>query len=427
MSDILFLAHRIPFPPDRGDKIRSWHMLRYLAQRATVHLACFADDEADAAHLDALRSALGGALGEAHVEVRRVGKAAAALKALSTGRALSLTLFDSPAMHRFVQRKLEDPGVGAVYAFSGQMGQFVPDRLRQTFVMDFVDMDSAKFAAYAADGRGLMRFVHAREAARLFAFERQVAARADASLFVSEAEAALFRARTGLPRIRSLANGIDSGFFDPEASFPVLEARQRGEKPILLFTGQMDYRPNVDAVRWFAAEVLPLVPNARFVIAGRNPAPEVQGLAGPRVTVTGAVGDMRSWLAAADVVVAPLRIARGIQNKVLEAMAMARPVVASPAAFEGIEAEPGRHLLVEETGPGMAGAIEGLLQDKDRAERLGVCARELVALTYRWDARLSPLGEMSIFPSPRRKPGPHDEMTPSPSPGEIPAFAGMTN
>ena len=426
MTEILFLAHRIPFPPDRGDKIRSWHVLRYLAERARVHLACFADDEADAAHLAGLRAALGDGLGETHVEVRRVGMARAAVKSLGSGRPLSLALFDSPAMHRLVQHKLTDPRISGIYAFSGQMAQFVPAEARQRFVMDFVDMDSAKFAAYAEEGRGPMRLLHAREAKRLFSFECAVAARADVSLFVSEAEAELFRERSGAANVRPLANGIDSGFFDPAADLPALTAQERGGAPVLLFTGQMDYRPNVDAVRWFAQEVLPLLPAARFVIAGRNPVPEVRALAGPRVTVTGAVRDMRSWLAAAEIVVAPLRIARGIQNKVLEAMAMARPVIASPAAFEGIEAEPGRDLLVEETAQGMAAQIEALLQDRDRAKRLGAAARELVTATYRWEARLAPLEAMLALPRPRPISGRDDERAPPSGPDGIPALAGMT-
>lgn len=397
MGDILFLAHRIPFPPDRGDKIRSWHVLKHLSGLARVHLACFADDAGDAAHLAGLRSALGGRLGEVHVEVRRTHRAVAAARALRTGRPISLTLFASPAMQAFVTDMLAGARVDAVYAFSGQMAQFVPDQVSQRFVMDFVDMDSAKFAAYAEAG-GAMRPVHAREARRLFDFERQVAARADLSLFVSEAEAGLFRTRTGCPRIAALANGIDSGFFNPAAGFPALTPGERGEGPILLFTGQMDYRPNVEAVRWFAAEMLPLVPSARFVIAGRNPAPEVRALAGERVTVTGAVTDMRSWLAAADLVVAPLRIARGIQNKVLEAMAMARPVVATPAAFEGIDAEPGRDLVVQASPAGMAQAINDLLVDQERRRALGKAARDLVVHSYGWDAKLAPLAAM-LFPS----------------------------
>ncbi|HEY0327001.1 MAG TPA: glycosyltransferase, partial [Allosphingosinicella sp.] len=269
--------------------------------------------------------------------------------------------------------------------------------LRQNFVMDFVDMDSAKFEAYAEAG-GLLAPVHAREARYLSAYERSVAARADAGLFVSEAEAALFRDRTGADNVRALANGIDARHFAPDSAFPRLGEAERAQGPILLFTGQMDYRPNIDAVRWFAEEVLPRVPQGRFVIAGRNPTREVKALAGPRVTVTGAVRDMRSWLAAADVVVAPLRIARGIQNKVLEAMAMARPVVASPAAFEGIEAEPGRDLIVAGEAGAMADEIAALIEAPDRAAALGTAGRTLVVSRYGWEARLAPL-EGLILPT----------------------------
>jgi hypothetical protein len=226
MAEILFLAHRIPFPPNRGDKIRSWHILREIARFARVHLACFADDAEDAAHLPALRNALGGQLGEAHVEVRSISRAAAALQALRTGKPLSLTSFASEKLQDFVHSKL--PQVDAIYVFSGQMAQFVPAEARSRFVMDFVDVDSAKFADYAQEARGPMRLVYAREAKRLLAFETEVAKRADASLFVSEAEAALFRRSTGLPRIGALANGIDSDFFDPAADFPALTSESEG-------------------------------------------------------------------------------------------------------------------------------------------------------------------------------------------------------
>lgn len=388
MRDILFLAHRIPFPPDRGDKIRSWHLLEHLASLTRVHLACFADDAADAAHLAALRDALGGRLGEAHVEVRSRGKVAAGAIALVERRPISLSLFDSPKLRAFVERKLAGDAIGTVFAFSGQMAQFVPAGVRQRFVMDFGDVDSAKFAQYAADGAGPMRWVNRREGEKLFAFERATAARADLCLFVSEAEAALFRERTGLANVRALSNGIDVDFFDPEADFPRLE---KAEGPLILFTGQMDYPPNAEAVRWFAREVLPLIPAARFAVAGRNPPPAVTALAGERVIVTGAVADMRSWLAAAAVVVAPLKLARGIQNKVLEAMAMAKPVVASPAAFEGIEAQPGRDLLVAGDAAAMAGAVNRLLEAPGT---IGAAARRHMQHHYRWEARLAPLAEI---------------------------------
>lgn len=389
MAELLFLAHRIPFPPDRGDKIRSWHMLKHLAGMGRVHLACFADDEKDAGHLPALRKALGGALGEAHVEVRRTGRASAAARALVGGKPLSLTLFDSAALQAFVRGVLARPEVGSVFAFSGQMAQFVPAGARQRFVMDFGDMDSAKFAAYAGQG-GVMAPVYRREAARLGAFERAIAARADVSLFVSEAEAALFRRQPGLEKadVRALQNGVDLDYYDP--AFGPAEA----PRPLIVFTGQMDYAPNVDAVTWFAEEVLPLVPGATFAIVGRNPGAAVRRLAGERVIVTGPVPDVRGWLAAADVVAAPLRIARGVQNKVLEAMAMARPVVAAPAAFEGIEAEPSRDLVVADGAQAQARAIADLLADPVRADALGRAARRRMEEAYRWEARLTPLAAM---------------------------------
>ncbi len=407
MVETLFLAHRIPFPPDRGDKIRTFHELKHLAGLGRVHLACLADDEEDAANLDGLREAIGPALGEVRVEVRHRSRVAAGARALLEGRPVSLTLFDSEELRRFVRRLLAGGRIGTVFAFSGQMAQFVPDDLRARFVMDFGDVDSAKFEAYGAEG-GALALIHRREGKRLAAFERSVAARADVSLFVSDSEADLFRRRSGLAGsdIRSLQNGVDLDYYDPEAEFPRLEPSSpvgtgEGNSPLIVFTGQMDYAPNIDAVRWFAGEVMPLIPKARFAIVGRKPPEAVLRLAGPRILVTGAVPDVRAWLAAADAVAAPLRIARGIQNKVLEAMAMARPVVASPAAFEGIEAEPGRHLIVAETAEAQAEAISGLLGDPLRARLLGQAARRRMERHYRWEARLAPLGEI-IGGAPRR-------------------------
>ncbi len=394
MGDILFLAHRIPYPPDRGDKIRSWNILKHLGSLGRVHLACFADDAADAAHLPALRAAMGGSLGEAHVEVRTKPKLTAAAEALREGKPISLTAFDSPVMRGFLGRMLERDNVDTVFAFSSQMAQFVPAKCRQRFIMDFVDMDSAKFAAYA--GKGPMRWVHRREAAKLLEHECAVASRADASLFVSAAEAALFRECAPAASLHAVSNGIDLDLYNPAADFERLP-EQQGQ--LLVFTGQMDYRPNVEAVLNFADKVLPLVlqtrPEVRFAIVGRNPASAVRRLADrPNVIVTGAVPDVRSWLGAADVAVAPLGIARGIQNKVLEAMAMARPVVASAAAFEGINAVPGRDLIVTDRPDAQAWHILDLLAHPRDATEIGAAARRRMETRYRWEAQLAPLAAL---------------------------------
>ncbi|MET4594234.1 MULTISPECIES: glycosyltransferase [unclassified Sphingomonas] len=448
MSDLLFLAHRVPFPPDRGDKIRSFHVLRYLSARARVHLVAFADDAADldppVAFTDRLASCT--------MLPRGKSQARAAIEALVTGKPVSLTAFASSAMQVAVDRVL--PRVGGIYCFSGQMAQYLPDGGARV-VMDFVDVDSAKFAGFADDSRGPMRWMMRREARLLGAFEREIAARVSASLFVSEAEAALFRTGGATGRIVAVENGIDSATFDPaayaetpsyhpgEGRGPVGKAAvildspssstspnwtpasageapggavpggavRAGEvkggalpggacdEPLIVFTGQMDYRPNIEAVTWFARDTLPQIrarhPTARFAIVGRAPTPAVQALAGEAVTVTGAVDDVRGWLAAADVCVAPLKLARGIQNKVLEAMAMARPVVASAAAAEGIDHA--GTIRVAADAQDFAAQVLALIDAPADAAELGQAARAQVLRRYGWDARLAPLDALFGF------------------------------
>ena len=314
----------------------------------------------------------------------------ALIEALAQRKPASLTAFDNRVMHDAVADILARCSIDTIYVFSGQMAQYLPAKTRARVVMDFCDMDSLKFADYAKGSRGPMRWLMRREANLLFQFERQVARRADASLFVSEAEAALFRERTGAANVQVVENGIDTDFFDPTASFRRIDTAGK----LIVFTGQMDYRPNVEAVAWFADTVLPQIrlahPDAAFAIVGRNPADAVRALAKQDgVTVTGEVADVRPWLYAASCVVAPLKIARGIQNKVLEAMAMARPVVASSAAAEGIDHD--GTILSGDSVAEVADAVSGLLADPAAAAAMGCKARERVEARYGWDARLAAL------------------------------------
>lgn len=372
--DILFLAHRAPFPPDRGDRIRSFNILRYLSQRARVHLVAFVDD--DAVITDEHR-----AMVDECVLIRRTkSQLRAVAEALTSGRPVSLTAFADRDFGRAVKDIVARRRIDAVYAFSGQMAQYIPDVGRMA-IMDFVDLDSAKFAAYAQDAGAPMRWMMRREARLLSRYEQAVASRVSTAFFVSAAEAAL------LPGSCALENGIDTVFYDPALAMPLAS-----KHPLIVFTGQMDYRPNVDAVSWFAQSVLPLIPDAHFAIVGRAPTPAVRALVAANVTVTGEVADVRGWLAAADVVVAPLQLARGVQNKVLEAMAMARAVVASTGAAEGID-HAGTIRIASEARD-FADCVTALIRNPASAMALGKAARQQVIARYGWDARLAPLDDL---------------------------------
>lgn len=393
MDEILFLAHRVPWPPDRGDKIRSYHILQHLRQRAPVHVGAFADDDRDLGFTEKFSTGLA----SAHIELRDKPQWRAGLEALVQGTPISLRSFASRSMQHWVNQRLASGRISHIYAFSSQMAQYVPASFAGEFVMDFVDVDSAKFESYATDGSAFMRPVYKREGRLLAEFERKVANQADVSLFVSEAEATLFRQRSGAQNLHALGNGIDTDFYDPSAEFKKLHPPYAD--PLIIFTGQMDYRPNVEAVTVFATEAMPIIrashPEATFAIVGRNPTADVLGLSAlPGVQVTGAVDDVRSWLAAADVVVAPLRTARGIQNKILEAMAMAKPVVASPAAAEGIHGEPGIHFFVEPDAASEAARVCALLDAPSDAQRVGQAARAHVIAHYGWPSQLAPLDVM---------------------------------
>lgn len=403
MNEILFLAHRAPWPPDRGDRIRSWRIAEALRAIAPVHVAALADSEADAAIASAHMAVDYASLA---FHVRRTSRPVALLRSILRGTPASVEAFRDTALARDVDAILSRRPISAIVAFSGQMAAYVPSRAKfgGRIVMDFVDVDSAKFEQFGASAPALspMGIVNRREGRLLARWEEAHARAADAATFVTEAEADLFRVRSGLgpERVIAIGNGIDTVFFDPDAAFDRNAAPSKDPAaPLAVFTGQMDYRPNIDAVSEFARTILPRwqasEPGARFAIVGRAPTAEVRALASlPGVTVTGEVPDVRPWLAAADAVVAPLALARGVQNKLLEAMAMARPVVASPGAAEGIDAEPGTHLLVADGAAATAAALVALGSDSRRAAAMGAAARDRMIERYGWDARLAPLKDL---------------------------------
>jgi len=391
MGEILFLTHRVPWPPNRGDKIRSHHFLQKLMDCAPVHVACFAEDEAER-QLGWERKA---ELASYEIVLRKKPQWLGGIEAMLAGKPVSLTCFDSSEIRAYVDHVVATRPVDCIFVFSGQMAQFIPADFGGRVVMDFGDVDSAKFESYADDGSGPMAWINRREGRLLRTFEKDVAERVDHSLFVSEAETALFRQRSGLAgdRVKAVGNGIDLEFYGATDVQPE-GLEQSG--PMILFTGQMDYQPNVQAVQSFSTQVMPEIlarfPEARFAIVGRSPTDKVTQLDGKNGTVmVGAVDDIRSWIIAADVVVAPLRIARGIQNKVLEAMAMGKPVVASRCAAEGIDAINGQHFLIANSVDDEAQLVCELLQDSERAQHLGEQAEQLIHAQYSWARQLAKL------------------------------------
>ncbi|HWU01826.1 MAG TPA: TIGR03087 family PEP-CTERM/XrtA system glycosyltransferase [Novosphingobium sp.] len=395
-NEILFLAHRIPFPADRGDKIRSHHILRRLARMAPVHVACFADDDKDMAEEVELA-----ALAHTYRLTRRAKSlAVAGMQALAQGRPVSLTAFHDACIAAYVKQTLATGRIGTIYVFSGQMAQYVPDDFGGRVVLDLVDVDSAKFDAYGLAGSGPMGWVHAREGRLLRSYEARCALRADVTLLISDKEAQLFRSRLSALElagtdVQVVGNGIDADHYDPALVSP--EHRlQAMARPRLIFTGQMDYPPNIAAVDRVARRLMPAIreacPDASFHIVGRAPTEAVRVLSAIEgVHVWGRVDDVRCWLKAADIALAPLEIARGVQNKVLEAMAMELPVVLTNAAATGIPATAGHHFAVADSDADLIAQVVRLARDQRAATVMGLDARRLVLERQSWQTALAPL------------------------------------
>jgi polysaccharide biosynthesis protein PslH len=400
--EILFLSHRIPFPPDRGDKIRSHHIVKRLARIAPVHIATFADDDADMAEEVELAS-----LAQSYHLVRRAKPlSVAGLQSLISGKPASFHAFFDPGVAAYVQRVLAERPIGTVFVFSGQMGQYVPKTYAKRLIVDLVDVDSAKFEAYSQNADRLLARIYAREARLLREEEARLAALADSTLLISEAEADLFRSRLDdeaiAGKVGILQNGVDSDYFNPSLVLAEPQLEQL-PSPRIIFTGQMDYPPNITAVVRAVRQIMPLVreslPRASFHIVGRNPTDEVTALEkldGTRVW--GRVDDVRPWLKACEMALVPLEIGRGVQNKVLEAMAMRLPVVLTPAAANGIDAREGRHFEVAESDADLARAMVRLATDSNKAAVMGLEARRFVVDNLSWPAALEELSQLLRAP-----------------------------
>ena len=396
MANILYLVHRLPYPPNKGDKVRSYHLLKHLVARHNVYLGTFVDDPDDEQHVARLQGMCSDMLA---VPLRPLRAKVGSLAGLVRGDPLSLGYYHSAALMAWVVNVAERCAMDAAVVFSSAMAQYVPRdgaSFRMPCLVDFVDVDSAKWAQYSEQRAWPMSWVFDREGRTLLAYERAIASMAFRSFFVTEKESDYFRklAPECANNVQAIGNGVDADFFSPDAG------RQNpfcpGETSVV-FTGAMDYWPNIDAVAWFASEVLPALlatwPRVRFVVVGRSPPPSIVSLMSAAVTVTGTVADVRPYLQHAAVVVAPMRLARGVQNKILEAMAMARPVVAAVECATAISAKVGHEFLAAAEPLDYVSAIGQLLGDPDLAIAMGKRGRDCVTRNYSWDAQLAKIDD----------------------------------
>jgi len=445
--NILYIAHRIPYPPNKGDKIRSFNEIKYLSQRHEIHLACLADDPKDLEYEEHLKGFC------KSTKVVLINPKLAKLKSsigLFSTKPLSVSYFYSRKLQQTVDQLLSTNDYDAIFCFSSPMAEYVfkskllvssclklekslvkglpvtrneqqetsnlhpatrnhqpstsNHRPSTRLIMDFVDVDSDKWAQYSKYARFPKSWIYALEGRRLADYERNVAEKFDHSIFVTEAEERIFKSKNShIQNVSVISNGVDLDYFSPTVSQAQATSNQPpatgNQQPVIVFTGAMDYYANVDGVIWFTNEILPLIkkeiPGVKFFVVGSNPTREVRKLANyDGVTVTGYVKDTREYLRRATVVVVPLRIARGVQNKILEAMAMGLSVVATPQAFEGIDAKPKEVLILEESAEKFGESVVQLLRDICLRKFLGDNARKAVEDNYIWTRNLGKLDEI---------------------------------
>jgi sugar transferase (PEP-CTERM/EpsH1 system associated) len=401
---VLYLCHRIPYPPDKGDKIRAFHQIRAMAAHHEVDVFTLADDAGDLAHRDALAA-------HCHrLTVARVHPKVARMRSLPyllTVTPLTVPYFYSAELQREIDKALSLVSYDRIFVYCSAMAQYVTSAGSIPMVMDLVDVDSEKWTQYAAHTSFPFSIVYRREGWTLQIYERTVCERASCVLVSTEREAQLARRIAPGALVQVLPNGVDTEYFKP--------APEASRESAVIFTGDMGYFPNEEAVIYFARQVLPLirreVADVRFLIVGRNPGRRVQDLSKiGGVEVTGFVPDVRTWLAKARVAVAPFTITAGIQNKILESMAFGLPVVATSRATQGLSRPVAGMVDTGDTAEELASKAVVLLRDSELACSKGVDGRRLVMENYSWATaieRLLRLLEEVVtegFPKPKAQP-----------------------
>ena len=380
---ILFVCHRFPFPPQRGGKIRPFNVIRHLSRS---HEVTVASPTRSAAELEA-----GAGLAnhcERIITDRITAPAALArmIAWLPSPAPSSMAYFHSPGLARQIDAELARTRFDLIFVHCAFMAPYVAGAGSARKILDFGDMDSQKWLAYARTRAFPMSLGYYVDGVKLRRAEAQLARKFDLCTCTTRAELDVLKSYDTGVAVDWFPNGVDSDYFSP--------GNDAYRPDTISFIGRMDYFPNQEGVIEFCRDVLPLVrarrPDATFSIVGAAPPPRVQALGRlPGVTVTGSVPDVRPYVRASAVSVAPLSIARGTQNKILEAMAMGVPTVASAAAAGGVDAEPGRHLLTASGPREFADAVLRMLDNPDERARFAEAARARVLSHHSWTSSMA--------------------------------------
>jgi sugar transferase (PEP-CTERM/EpsH1 system associated) len=398
---ILYIAHRIPYPPNKGDKIRAFHQVEALAKQAEVFLCALVDDPEDWQHQAALKEIC------PHVTLVALSphlKKVLALLALFTGSPMSVKYFHENKLQHEIDKLLADHVFDAIICFSGTSAEYIfrsksaatlfsRRRPHPALIMDFCDVDSLKWLEYGQRSKFPLSLLYKVEGQLLARYEKKITKNFDHAILITENEKQLFVSNVfSSKKLTVIENGVDTDYFSPTTS--LTSSKGSHEKSLkLLFVGAMDYQANIDGVCWFAEAVWPSIinkyPQASFTIVGRNPTQTVLNLQKQQnIQVTGEVPDVRPYYEQATIVVVPLRIARGIQNKVLEAMAMARPVIVSRAAFMGLKALPEKEILIADSAQNFLDETFRLLEDHKLRDHLAEKSRQCVETNYSWSSNM---------------------------------------
>ncbi len=392
---LLYLCHRIPYPPNKGDKITTFNTLKFLSQHYDVYLGYFIDDPNDRQYTEQVAALCKESF---FVELNPTLAKLKGLTAFGRGEPITLPYYKNTKMAQWVNQRIVKHAISKAFIYSGCMAQYVltPSTAGLHKVIQFADIDSDKWRQYACASKSLMSQIYMREYRTLEKYEKHVASEFSVSCFISDAEASIFRSMVDKNiqgKIKTLSNGIDSDYFSPLTPNELNENFPISSDNYVVFTGAMDYRPNIETVIWFAKKVWPNVlkqcPNSKLYIVGSSPTKPVVDLSlDEGIVVTGRVSDVRPYLLHAKAAIAPMLMARGIQNKILEAMAMERPVMTTKRGIEGVDNYPQENLFVTDSEKEMEiWTVKQLSSPLLKATE----SRRWLQENYSWQAQLTPL------------------------------------